>query len=189
MGWGREGAPGIDFASGPGSGPVACGCAVCASGHPSSVQCLWSPEPPSDVDSLSCVLKTCLCFPSQIEPGLPLPLPLSPPPLPSRPGFGCGCVHLEGPPREQGNIEGRGEWICVRWSPNNAGDSQASAGLQCWPGFKSLLLANWDREGASCDWATDGFKGAAGAGLSCPGDLVPLGPLEQSIRADGAPEH
>lgn len=27
---------------------------------------------------------------------------------------------------------------------NNAGGSQASAGLQSWPRFKSLLLANWE---------------------------------------------
>ena len=98
------------------------------------------------------------------------------------------CI-LKGLRGNKETLRGGGEWICVRWSPNNAGDSQASAGLQCWPGFKSLLLANWDREGASCDWAADGFKGAAGAGLPCPGDLLPLGPLEQSIRADGAPEH
>ena len=141
------------------------------------------------MDSLSCVLKTCLCFTSQIEPGLPLPLPLSPPPLPFRSGLDADACILKGLRGNKETLRGGGEWICVRWSPNNAGDSQASAGLQCWPGFKSLLLANWDREGASCDWAADGFKGAAGAGLSCSGDLLPLGPLEQSIRADGAPEH
>lgn len=41
-------------------------------------------------------------------------------------------------------------WVDMRqMEPNNAGDSQASAGLQCWLRFKSLLLANWEREGAS----------------------------------------
>lgn len=71
-------------------------------------------------------------------------------------------MHLGGPPGEQGNIEGGA--VCVvdmrQMEANNARDSQASAGLQCWPSFKTLLLANWEREGASCNSATDGFKGA-----------------------------
>lgn len=72
------GAPGSDFASGPGSGPAALH-SVCALGHLSCAyapwQYLWVTVSRSGVSSLSCPFKICLHFQSQIEPGLPLPLP------------------------------------------------------------------------------------------------------------------
>lgn len=73
--------------------------------------------------------------------------------------------------------------------PNNAGDSQASAGLQCWLRFKSLLPANWEREGGFLCLTADGFKraiwdwAALSLGLRLPGLLV------RPIRADGVPKH
>lgn len=73
--------------------------------------------------------------------------------------------------------------------PNNAGDSQASAGLQCWPRFKSLMPANWEPEGASCASATDGFKGATWGWAALPLELLLPGLLVRSIRADGVLEH
>ena len=54
--------------------------------------------------------------------------------------------------------------------PNNAGDSQASAGLQGWLRFKSLLLVNWEREGASCASPQMDLKKQHGAGRPCPWD-------------------
>lgn len=76
--WVGPGAPGSDFASGPGSGPAALH-SVCALGHLSCAyapwQYLWVTVSRSGVSSLSCPFKICLHFQSQIEPGLPLPLP------------------------------------------------------------------------------------------------------------------
>lgn len=69
---------------------------------------------------------------------------------------------------------------------NNAGDSQASSGLLCWPCFKTLLAANWEGEGLPATWpwmdlGSNMDLGCPTPGTSCfPGLLVQPPASEQT---------
>lgn len=115
-----------------------CAVCVCALGRVNRVyvhqQCLWATGSVAHVSPLSCLFKTCLRFLNPVERGRPS---AAPPCSAPSPGPGFKCVHLRGSPGEQGS---RG--VDMRqMEPNNARDSQASAGLQCWLHFKSPLPA------------------------------------------------
>lgn len=126
----------------------ACEPCVCASAvslghqsvaHVSPLSCLFTPPP--------------MRFLNPVEAGLPLPLPAAPLPPDLVLDVCISEVLLE-------NKEAGG-WICVRWSqtmpvtarPPLAFRAGLASSLRCLP-------ANWEREGASCALATDGFKGA-----------------------------
>lgn len=128
--------------------------------------CLWVTGPLSDVSSFSCPVKICL-FSQPDKARSSVASPSTPSSLQTWFRMCASWRASRGTRKHCRGVDMR------QMELNNAGDSQASAGLQCWPGFKSLRLANWDREGASCNSAIDGFKGAPWS-WACP--ALPWGP-------------
>lgn len=135
---------------------------VCSVSGPQ--QCLWATGSVADGSPRSCLFKIRLGFGNRREPGLPPPLPPATPSLQT-------WFQMRASRRFSWRTRKHCRGVDMRqMEPNNAGDSQASAGLQCWLRVKSLLPLIGSQRGLPASRPQIDLKEQHGAGLPCPRD-------------------